>query len=382
MKTLLVISHSSSLTGGGEEDFLRLIKYLNGKYHLIGIFPEGKKSVEYGRYVDDYLIIPNRMFPFTKFTLKSYLGFTIKAFNKFSLIKSFLKTKKIDLAYIHSSVCIYEAIIINWLGIPYVISIREFINPLLTRKIIYNYYLKTSVKIIVISDILKKEFLKLKLNSEKLELVYPAIEEFYMECPAKKIHELVILNIGNIFPDKGQDKVIKAYGKIEDNKDIKIKLIGANVHEAYFQKLKQEIRKLKLENNIFFMGELPRSEVLEEISKSDIVIISSSYEGFSLVLLEALSNKKPVISTKVGVIPEIIVDGVNGLLYNFNDIDMLADKINLLKKDKKLYEKLTENGYNTFKKNFNLENSLYNIEQILRASMKKLVSKCNSMIFY
>lgn len=350
------------MTGGGEEDFLRILKHFHKKYRLIGIFPEGNKIDVYKLYVDEYLVIPNRMFPFTKFSIKSYLGFSLKAFKKLSLIKTFLKDKQIDLAYVHSSVCIYEVMSLNKSGIPYIISVREFINPEFVRINIYKYYLKTAQKIIVISKLLYNEFTKLDYHTDKLKIIYPAIEISENKL-LKENDEKVFLNIGNIFPDKGQDKVIDALSKIKLNhEDIILKIIGENVDDNYYEHLKYLIKKYRLENNVIFTGAISKDSVLEEILKSKAVIISSSYEGFSLVALETLSSKKPLISTPVGVVPEILTDWENGLLYDFNDTDSLAGKIDLLIKDKKLYEKLSENGFRTFGKFFSLEDSLDNID--------------------
>lgn len=369
MKTILMISHSSSLTGGGEEDFLRLIKFLHGKYNLIGVFPEGKKIVEYKKYVSDFLIIPNRMFPFTEFKMKNYLSYSVKASKKYFLIKNFIKTRKIDLAYIHSSVCIYEAFTINNLNIPYILAVREFINPVPVRKRIYRYFLMTAKKIIVISKILNDEFKKIKIHPEKIITIYPGIEK--SELSTSKIsNEKVFLTIGNIFPEKGQDKVIEALAKTDLKKNnIILKIIGANVNGKYFKYLKDLISKLNLEKYIIFTGEIPKEDVLSEIAKSYAVIISSSFEGFSLVALEAFSNRKPLISTPVGVIPEIVKNGENGLIYDFSDSDMLAKNIDLLLNDSKLYDKISENGFRTFEENFDLTDSLEKIDKEIQSEL-------------
>lgn len=370
MKTLLLISHSSSLTGGGEEDFLRLLKFFHGKYNLIGILPEGDRVEEYKNYVSEYLIIPDHMFPFTEFSLKKYASFFLLAFPKIKLIKSFLSDKKIDLAYIHSSVSLYEAYTMASLNIPFIISIREFINPVYIRQKIYNFYLNSAKKIIIISKLLEKEFVKLNRDIDKVELIYLAIEPI-------KVKELMgnnedtILNIGNISPQKGQHKIIEAMSIIEDlNKKVTLKFIGKSVDENYFKYINSLIKRNNLSDKIIFTGGLSREKVLSEISKAYFVIISSFQEGFSLVLLEALASKKPTISTKVGVIPEVIVDNENGLLYDCHDSEMLADKIKLLLKDYELYEKISTNGFITYKERFDLNESLNKHEDLFRSVMK------------
>lgn len=367
METILFVSHSSSLTGGGEEDFLRLLKFFHGKYDLIGIFPEGDKVREYKNYVSEYLIIPNRMFPFTKLSPKRYAGYLLRGFSKIKLIQSFLAKKKIDLAYIHSSVCLYEAYAMVSLKIPFVIAIREFINPVFVRDKIYEYYMKHAKKIIVISGLLKKEFARLNRNVNNVELIYLAIEPAN-EFEAADNNEITILNIGNIMPQKGQSIVIEAISKIENPvKKVTLKIIGESVDEVYFKHLKSIVKKNNLSETVIFTGGLPREKVLAEISNADMIIISSFQEGFGLVLLEALSMKKPVISTKVGIVPEVITDNENGLLYDYRNPDMLYEKINLLLNDHALNKKISFNGYMTYKGRFDLGESLRKHEDLFRS---------------
>ena len=79
----------------------------------------------------------------------------------------------------------------------------------------------------------------------------------------------------------------------------------------------------------------------------------SKYEGLGLVLLEAMSAKKPIIATRVSAIPEVIKNGYNGWLVNHGDVKDLCKKI-LLTKNKKLNKKLILNSQIVLKKRFNL----------------------------
>ena len=108
MKTLLLISHSSSKSGGGEGDFYRLLEYLHKKYYIFLIAPDGPMKYEYIELADDFLILPNEIFPYSKFNFKSYIRFIIVSIYKLYLIFNFLKNKEIDTCYLNSSVCASE----------------------------------------------------------------------------------------------------------------------------------------------------------------------------------------------------------------------------------------------------------------------------------
>jgi len=79
--------------------------------------------------------------------------------------------------------------------------------------------------------------------------------------------------------------------------------------------------------SVRFLGPLARARVLELLAAADAVLLSSSWENFPHVLVEALAAGTPVIATRVGGVPEIVEDGVNGLLVEPNDAAALAAAI-------------------------------------------------------
>lgn len=91
---------------------------------------------------------------------------------------------------------------------------------------------------------------------------------------------------------------------------------------------------------IRLLGALPRTRVLELLAASDAVLLSSAWENFPHVLIEALAVGTPVIATRVGGVPEIVEDGVNGLLVPPGDPDALADAIRRFFADDELRARL------------------------------------------
>ena len=94
MKTILLISHSSAGVGGGEDDFLKLLKFLNKKFIIYSIFPNGDRASEFARLSDEFLIIPNSVFPIYKFNLKQYIVFIYYSFKKIICFISIFKKFK------------------------------------------------------------------------------------------------------------------------------------------------------------------------------------------------------------------------------------------------------------------------------------------------
>ena len=95
-------------------------------------------------------------------------------------------------------------------------------------------------------------------------------------------------------------------------------------------------------------GDLPQDKVLRLYQKADLFVLPSLSEGFPLTLLEAWASKLPVVATKVGELPYLIKDGVNGYLVDSGSAQKLSVAIIKALKNRNL-AKLGENGYNQAK---------------------------------
>ena len=97
---------------------------------------------------------------------------------------------------------------------------------------------------------------------------------------------------------------------------------------------------LGLGGRVRFLGALPRDRVLEMFAAADAVILSSAWENFPHTVVEALAVGTPVIATAVGGVPEVVVDGENGLLVSAGDADALAAAIGRFFADVPLQQRL------------------------------------------
>lgn len=146
-----------------------------------------------------------------------------------------------------------------------------------------------------------------------------------------KNYELVILYPALFFEAKGHLQFIKALKESTEKLDSKTLILFAG-----FGPLENIIRfsifTYKLENNIKLIGFWKNIQELYNIC--DIVILPSVSEVFGYVILEAMANYKPVIATKVGAIPELIIDGVTGELIDPKDLTKFVPKFNFYSKNK------------------------------------------------
>ncbi|MBF0234627.1 MAG: glycosyltransferase family 4 protein [Desulfamplus sp.] len=133
--------------------------------------------------------------------------------------------------------------------------------------------------------------------------------------------ENYFLYIGRLSPEKGIYTLLNAFIKIK-SKNIKLKIVGDGPERKELERFSNQ--DLRIE----FTGYLKGKE-LAEITKSAkaIVLPSEWYENAPISILEAFAYGKPVIGSKIGGIPEMIIEGVNGLLFESGNVEDLTSTI-------------------------------------------------------
>lgn len=157
-----------------------------------------------------------------------------------------------------------------------------------------------------------------------------------------KDDEIMVLSIQRLVKKKGVNYLIDAvFDVVKKSPDVKFVIVGDGPERESIMKL---ARKLKVSNNIALTGFIPSKDLARYYSACDIFILPSLYEQFGLVLVEAMACGKPVISTKVGAIPEVVDDGKTGLLVEPKNPRQLAGAIIKLANDKDLRRKMGRDG--------------------------------------
>jgi len=107
-------------------------------------------------------------------------------------------------------------------------------------------------------------------------------------------------------------------------------IAGEDLNQGYAATLRRQASEQGLSSRIHFTGPLPQSVLAQRMAEASVLVLPSQSEGFGRVILEAMAAGTPVIGSRVGGIPELIEDGVNGFLVAPGDERTLADKINWL----------------------------------------------------
>jgi glycosyltransferase involved in cell wall biosynthesis len=142
-----------------------------------------------------------------------------------------------------------------------------------------------------------------------------------------------------------------------------LNLIGKVTDNHYYNLLVDYIELNHLWDYVFFKGEIFNQD--EIYNNTDLVIIPSKEESFSMVIIEAFSLKIPVISTKTGGAIGLITDGATGFLYEHNDIDHLTHLIVDLTENRNKITSVTDKAYEYVSQNYDIRITSKLIENLL-----------------
>jgi glycosyltransferase involved in cell wall biosynthesis len=169
--------------------------------------------------------------------------------------------------------------------------------------------------------------------SEKLRVIYNAVDmAAYDRLPAREdarrelnLDGKVILTIARLTPWKSVDKLIEVLPQIrEEVTDANLVIVGDGPERGRLEQLAQRVG---IGEAVLFTGRVSSEKVPLYLRAADVFVLYSSYEGLPHVVLEAMAAGVPVVASRKGGIPEVVVDGETGLLVQWRDEAALAEAV-------------------------------------------------------
>ncbi len=144
--------------------------------------------------------------------------------------------------------------------------------------------------------------------------------------------EKVLIHASNFRPVKRVSDVVRLFDKVRRAVPSKLLLVGEGPERLFVQQL---VKELKLTGEVHFLGS---QDYLEDLlSCADLLVLPSEQESFGLTALEAMSCEVPVVCTRIGGLPEVVIHEETGYLFPVGEIQTMADAaIDLLKDEEKL----------------------------------------------
>ncbi|HIE43243.1 MAG TPA: glycosyltransferase family 1 protein [Candidatus Omnitrophica bacterium] len=228
---------------------------------------------------------------------------------------------------------------------------RNWINNLL--------YKKFTDKIVTVAEVSRQQLIEYNgIDASKIATVHSSVflDQFH---PDKKITGIrdelgldkntsIIGTVGKISLHKNYPLLLHAFKIVKRSiQNVKLIIVGKGPLE---NKMKLLSRELDVEEDTYFLGE--RKDIPQIMATLDVFVLASMVEGSPASLKEAMVSGKPVVATAVGGIPEIIEDGVSGILVPLGESARLASKIIRILKSQELAEKLGRGAQEVILKKF------------------------------
>lgn len=344
---LLMLSGDTSVARGREGAFDAMLRRFSRYWERIDILtphaPGGKERGLYG----NIFVHPS---PYKRFRQPWYIrdrGAALMAERPYALITS------------HDFGFFYNGIGAAWLsrktGVPYVSEIHHvegYPRAITSRERIYRAlagpYIRfarsraaafRTVNAVEVPTLLRS----LGVPDEKI-LVLPSLYiDFEVFRPLRdEQHYYDVVAVGRLVANKGLPTLIDAIARVKNNlPKVRLGILGRGPLE---RDLREQIAALGLADNVdLHTDTLLQEDVVRFYNSGKMLVCASTAEGGPRVTVEAMACAVPVISTPVGVMPELIDDGQNGLLFNW-DADALAGNILLLLSDEDLRQRIGNAG--------------------------------------
>lgn len=223
-------------------------------------------------------------------------------------------------------------------------------------------------------------------------LLYPDVEEFVkkadvMICPngipvvehKTRTRENVVprmLFLSNLIESKGVIILLDALKILKDKGYSFIcDFVGGETAEIDAARFQKEVEERGLNELAIYSGRKYGEEKENSFAQSDIFVLPTMNDCFPLVLLEAMSEAKPIVTTAIGGIPDIVEDGKTGLISESGDVNTLVDKLESLLKNKELVSQYGKEGHAKFHKFFTKDAFESCLDNALKTTMGEAVRK-------
>ncbi|MDP3710310.1 MAG: glycosyltransferase family 4 protein [bacterium] len=198
--------------------------------------------------------------------------------------------------------------------LDFITELRRWIEFLVARQAKIIITPSNYLKKIVSGWGIKENIIKVIYNSFDIPQVVESREEARKKL---NLSGFVIISAGRLVPWKGFETVMDVIPEVlREIPQLKLIIVGSGPDE---KKLEERIKELKLEKIITMVGRISHDQLLTYLRGGDVFLLNTAYEGFSHTILEAMAVEIPVITTRVGGNPEVITDGLSGLLIEYNE---------------------------------------------------------------
>lgn len=328
-----MLSHIKTLAGG--------LKDKGYKICVIGDIDDNTKKLFELQGIDVYRVVFNN---------ETNMVALLKCVRK---IRRHLKKIKPDVIHMHGFIAAFVGrLACGARNKNIVVTIHNYMPKGRTSRILMmmeRLLMRKTKAYIAVSNALRRYMTEvIGINDDKIVTIYNGIEDIMLkDNNDTQSGETVIVSMIRLIPAKGVEYLIKAMTYVNEKvKNSILYILGDGPYKSFYEKL---IDDLNLDN-VKLLGY--RNDAKEILSEADLFVLPSLSEGLPVSCIEAMCEKKPVVATSVGGVPEEIIDGENGILVKAGDAKALASAIIAVVSDKNKALLYGQRGYERYKKLF------------------------------
>ena len=249
-------------------------------------------------------------------------------------------------------------------GVPILVASRRVNFPLRSRlsRVKYNRLLD---RVVTVSESIQRTLVRDGVRPERVSVIYEGVDlrsvdgdPFTSVLPVRP--GLVVGVVAHLSPEKGHVTVLKAAARLRERfPDVTYVFVGGGERR---QMLEERARALKVADRVLFTGFRKDSDAM--MREFDVFCLASLSEGLSSAILAAMARPLPVVATRVGGIPELVLDGSTGLLVPAGRPDKLSEALAKVLSSSSLRRRMREAGRKRVAENFTLVRKLDETEQV------------------
>jgi glycogen synthase len=220
----------------------------------------------------------------------------------------------------------------------------------------------------------RDELIEAGLPIEHCQVIYEGIDPVPYRTAAERREPgpddgpLRVVFVGTLAAHKGAHTAVEAFGHLKESgvsAPMHLTILGAG-HPDYEAHLHQLVDQWHLEDQVSFRRPIPRSELPEFLARFDVLVMPSVYkEPLARISQEAMAAGLVLVATPTGGTKEILVHGQNGLAFEPENAQALADRLRALADDAGLRQRLAQKGWETVSERFTISRMVSDLETYL-----------------
>lgn len=273
----------------------------------------------------------------------------------YSILKHVIREENISVIHSHHRMAALYARVVSGKKTVRIVNVHNtFLDKQKLTKIAYK-----DAKIVAVGNQVKNNLIEFfAFSDSEVTVIYNTVKTFSREIkPVRELEDakekgyVLIGNIGRLTKQKGMRYFLKSIPIVKYHcEKVKFVIVGDGEERDTLQYITKE---MAIEDDVIFLGY--QDDVQNVMSQLDFIVLSSLWEGFPLTPIEAFSVGKTVVATAVDGTPEIVKDGVNGILVEKEDFVGLARAVINLVKNEKLRSIYEKNALDIYEREFSFE---------------------------